>query len=247
MNRLILLIVIVGISEMLRAQTIEITYRTSKTRYSLEEYIDKFVKTDNQGVIQMISSTYGKTPTFDFQLLVSKQKALYSTCDVDAKTFLNADGERKTLIKPSVNDIYYKDLNQNDFHAKVYFNDSEYFINGEIPKQTWVLSEEYTDILGYRCQKAMLEEYRGWEITAYFTTDIPVSIGPKDYGGLPGVILRIEKGAELLTAVDVELRNENTELENKMDSKDSYLYSWPQFMELEKKAVEFRKQSMNAN
>ena len=228
------------------SQTIDITYRSSKTRYTLEEYIDKFVKTDNAGVIQMISDTYGKTPSFDYTLTYSDQKSIYHTCDVDSKTFLNAHGERKTLIRPSVKDKYYKDYKNNQYKAYLHFNDALYMIdNSIVPVQSWKIENEQIDILGYRCTKATLENYRGWDVTVWFTTDLPAPIGPEEYSGLPGAILRVERGAMLLTALDIEISEDNSDIEYSIQHKNEIEANWSQYINLEKEEKEFRRRATN--
>ncbi len=63
----------------------------------------------------------------------------------------------------------------------------------------WKLSEETKVINGYTVQKATVQSYNypvdrseNFGIaTAWFTTEIPVSIGPFRYNGLPGLILEL--------------------------------------------------------
>jgi GLPGLI family protein len=47
-------------------------------------------------------------------------------------------------------------------------------------------------ILGYDCIKATAN-FRGSEVTAYFTKELPYSAGPFKFFGLPGVILDIRE------------------------------------------------------
>lgn len=54
--------------------------------------------------------------------------------------------------------------------------------------QSWTLTNERKDILGYACQKAT-SRFRGRDYTAWIALDIPISNGPWLLGGLPGLIL----------------------------------------------------------
>lgn len=60
------------------------------------------------------------------------------------------------------------------------------------PSLAWnYMSEQNDTILGYECQKATAT-FAGRTYTAWFTTEIPLPYGPYKFGGLPGLILRIQ-------------------------------------------------------
>jgi len=58
----------------------------------------------------------------------------------------------------------------------------------ELHPQSWTLTDERKDVLGYSCQKATTR-FRGRDYTAWVATDIPISNGPWLLGGAPGLIL----------------------------------------------------------
>ena len=58
----------------------------------------------------------------------------------------------------------------------------------ELHPQSWTLTDERKDVLGYSCQKATAR-FRGRDYTAWVATDIPISNGPWLLGGAPGLIL----------------------------------------------------------
>ena len=61
-----------------------------------------------------------------------------------------------------------------------------------VPKLKWeFLTEDSDSILGYGCSKATAE-FAGRKYTAWFTAEIPLPFGPYKFGGLPGLILKIE-------------------------------------------------------
>ncbi|MCM1141328.1 MAG: GLPGLI family protein [Muribaculum sp.] len=51
--------------------------------------------------------------------------------------------------------------------------------------------EENMSILGYECSKA-IGEFAGRTYTAWFSSELPLPYGPYKFGGLPGLILKIE-------------------------------------------------------
>lgn len=59
----------------------------------------------------------------------------------------------------------------------------------------WKILDEHKEILGYPCIKATTE-HDDTKVTAWFTSKIPMAIGPDRYGGLPGAILAMEMVGE---------------------------------------------------
>jgi GLPGLI family protein len=79
-------------------------------------------------------------------------------------------------------------------------------ITGTRPGYAWRLVAEQSDFMGYMVQKAETE-HEGRTIEAWFTSQIPVSAGPGQYGGLPGMILvlSVNRGEELYSATSIDL------------------------------------------
>ena len=70
---------------------------------------------------------------------------------------------------------------------------SAFFVYSDsIPSLEWNFSSEETEsIMGYDCRKATTD-FAGRTYTAWFTPEIPLPFGPYKFGGLPGLILKIE-------------------------------------------------------
>lgn len=58
-------------------------------------------------------------------------------------------------------------------------------------KINWKIGKEKKIIVGYTCYKAS-GEFRGRKYIVWFTSEIPVSLGPWKLDGLPGLILNVE-------------------------------------------------------
>jgi len=64
-----------------------------------------------------------------------------------------------------------------------------FLINGEHEPKRWKIeSGTQSEFLGFTCQKAILV-HDSLKVEAWFTPEIPVSVGPGAYGDLPGAIL----------------------------------------------------------
>lgn len=70
---------------------------------------------------------------------------------------------------------------------------SAFFVYSDsVPSLEWNYSDEETDsIIGYDCRKANVE-FAGRNYTAWYTPEIPLPFGPYKFGGLPGLILKLE-------------------------------------------------------
>lgn len=108
-----------------------------------------------------------------------------------------------------------------------------FLITGEQEDRKWKLTGETKTINGYQCMKAELQidttqrkdDERGDEkkdekdnrrrarpapksVVAWFTTQIPVSVGPRNFDQLPGLIIQVEIGGEdnMITAETINLK-----------------------------------------
>lgn len=80
-----------------------------------------------------------------------------------------------------------------DADMKYRLDMSGFFVyTDSVPTLQWEFSpEESTSILGYECNKATAD-FAGRTYTAWFTSELPLPFGPYKFGGLPGLILKIE-------------------------------------------------------
>lgn len=64
----------------------------------------------------------------------------------------------------------------------------KYFYEEIMPDWNWEIGDSTKTILGYECLVATTD-FHGRRWTVWFTTDIPLGVGPWKLGGLPGLIL----------------------------------------------------------
>ena len=81
---------------------------------------------------------------------------------------------------------------------------TDHYIYTDSAPIAWQLSTGSLVVCGHFCHKATAH-FRGREWTAYYAPDIPVGRGPWKFGGLPGLILRIEDstGDQRFTAISL--------------------------------------------
>lgn len=66
-----------------------------------------------------------------------------------------------------------------------------YTYDEELPTFDWQFTDETDEVCGHKCKKATAE-FRGRTWNAWYAEDIPVDNGPLKFGGLPGLILKLE-------------------------------------------------------
>ncbi len=95
------------------------------------------------------------------------------------------------IKRPRSEAVLYKNLEEGKVIDKRDLLGKYFIIEKGIEKRDWKLLNEQREILGYTCMKATLQTNEGLT-TAWFTPQIPISNGPNDWGGLPGMILELD-------------------------------------------------------
>jgi len=120
---------------------------------------------------------------------------------------------------------YYFNIKENKALIAENMMDKEFLITSEVEKRDWKVSPDQAEIAGYVCMKAETV-IDSTNVIAWFTPQIPVSIGPGKYNGLPGAILKVEtksdfkrgrsaKGTSFKTivATSIEMNDFNDKIE----------------------------------
>ena len=123
------------------------------------------------------------------------------------------------------NDVIYKNINENRVVSKTELMGKVFLVKDELVKYEWKLTGETKNIGKYTCYKATYEREveniemkmvngEAKEVTkkemrttvAWYTTDVPLSNGPDNYGGLPGLILEINDGNQTIVCTEIVLK-----------------------------------------
>ena len=173
-----------------------ITYQ-QVTRYNFENIRD--AHGDNQQTQDWIASLPEEGTTVQV-LSFNSTKALFQ--EDDSEKDATPPGLQRALMyensleppRQLVKQVYY-DFTSNEKLVQVEYLTRFFLVQSEIHALPWKLASEKKMILEYTCMaaKVTLKEV---EIVAWFTPEIPVPLGPSNYGGLPGMILAIERNGE---------------------------------------------------
>ncbi|MBD0353527.1 MAG: GLPGLI family protein, partial [Flavisolibacter sp.] len=176
---------------------------------------DRTIQMQNrfQGMNEEVARQLPRSRTDHFELLFGNNQTLWQRIpDVNEESNTFASGGMVMRFGGNDEVVYYN-LSEGKRVEQREMMDKKYLIEEPVQKMTWKLSDETKNILGYTAHKATGKrigtrmqmsmengEMKRQEvadtsfITAWYTTEIPVSAGPgADFGGqLPGLILELE-------------------------------------------------------
>ena len=95
---------------------------------------------------------------------------------------------------PVVQKVYF-DFDKNQRLEQLEYMTRFFLVQSEIEAVAWKLGSEKKKVLEYTCMSASVT-LDDQEIVAWFSPEIPVSLGPSVFGGLPGLILAVERSGE---------------------------------------------------
>ncbi len=102
---------------------------------------------------------------------------------------------------------YYTNFSESKSIDRREFFGKEFLIEGERKTIKWKITADQKQVGSYLCQKAVFKDSTE-NLVVWFTPMIPVSSGPDNYFGLPGLILHvdIDDGSRTITALDIQLK-----------------------------------------
>lgn len=113
--------------------------------------------------------------------------------------------QKLASISARLNSVYYTNTENKTCSIFRTFGGVDYFILTDLELK-WKLFNESKIIGGFECQKAETiytykdrnDNYKNLKVIAWFTPEIQIPSGPKNYIGLPGLILELIEGDNTL-------------------------------------------------
>lgn len=219
-----------------------VTYK-KKTMFNLENIKDVKAKTLLQNVNSAVKD-------LEFKLVFSLNESFFSELeklDSEKTNALSNNLARKMGIG---NGIFYMNTIKDRIIIQKSLSSDLFLIESEIESQKWKKTNETKQIGKYACFKAtttVLEETVSAgtverEVIAWYTPQIPAPFGPAGFGGLPGLILEIQKGQFILYAEKISL---NAKTEKIKVPKRGIKVSKKEFREIQKKGSAYYRQYKN--
>jgi len=143
-------------------------------------------------------------------LYFTEEKALYEKDPTENEALsrrLQGALEKVNFMKPPKPELLkvYYDFGKNEITRQVEFMTRDFLVSDLIKSKSWKLTNKQVKISNYTCLSAELKK-GDQSIIAWFTSEIPISAGPDEFFGLPGLILAIEINGEtafLVTSIDL--------------------------------------------
>ena len=102
------------------------------------------------------------------------------------------DPSKQRPSSPGHGDYLYWSLTAGKILVYTSIFGSKFLVEEDVPTMEWEIDEDSVQtIIGYECHKAKTK-FRGREWTVWYVEDIPISLGPWKFNGLPGIILQAE-------------------------------------------------------
>lgn len=105
-------------------------------------------------------------------------------------------------------DEIYRNLRTGNLKVKKRVDETIFCYEENKPVLNWTIHNNRKVIANYSCQNATVE-FRGRKYEAWFTTEIPISLGPFKFVGLPGLILEIQDSNQHYTFRFIGLKKLN--------------------------------------
>lgn len=178
-------------------------------RVTYEEKVKLNIQIDDTDANNEMLRNLPKEKTTSKELIFNSEASIYKkNSAADKSKALESESEEGRIVikMDEPDDCSFADLKENKVYDQREFMSRQFLITSDIADQKWKLTGNEKKILGYSCQEAVLQDTLKKAI-AWFTSTIPVSIGPNGYCNLPGLILSVEVngGDQVMTATKVDL------------------------------------------
>lgn len=262
-HNFLLTVIILGFSNFVKSQDFQgQAIYVSKAKMEFQKTESKSKEDD--ALNKMMEEALKKASEATFILTFNKQESIFEK-EQKLETPQNGNQELLVKIDVGNDRKKYKNLKEQKIIAEGEIIDKHYLIVDELQKFNWNLINETKTIGNYLCNKAEIklpvtqeqidnyqEDLKSAEIkttnfytpkepkpeviTAWYTIEIPVSIGPDKYWGLPGLILELKDSGNTFLCSKITLNPKN-KIEIKAPKKGK-IVSQKEFNSIEKKAYD---------
>lgn len=160
-------------------------------------------KKSNDDVAEMVKQLLKKQTNKEFVLVFNKSESLFE----QEKILESPTGNFNFLSANSYNKLYQnlktkKKIEENEVFGKIFL------VKDDLNKKEWTITKYKKKIGKYNCTLAKIIEDNEGDInviSAWFSTELPFSHGPKGYNGLPGLILELDNNVTTIYCYEIHL------------------------------------------
>lgn len=131
-----------------------------------------------------------------FELYFNDSVALFKPQESDLKERMSWATQKNTV---------YQNLAANKRMTVMDVWGEKIYVTDSLWKRPWKITSSTRNIAGYDCRKAIWQANDSTRIYAWYAEDLPASVGPESFNGLPGTILGLatEDGGVIYFATSV--------------------------------------------
>jgi len=156
---------------------------TSENEAFMQPFLENFMKNNPQ--FKVLKST----------MSFSDNKTLFVPIEPE-ETRNNFFGDEPMTTQ---NNVVYTDLATNSQVSQKKVFEETFLVKDSTRKIRWKITDETREIAGYTCRRANAIVCDSIYVVAFYTTEIPISGGPENFSGLPGMILGVALPHENIT------------------------------------------------
>jgi len=174
----------------------QFSFAQNEGKISYSKTIKLDIKID--GISEEMLSMIPKSQSVQKELMFNKSESVFQSLKGEFPEDLDMSSDDgsyqiKFQMGDEVEDILYMNLKDKiKVHQKGIMGKA-FVVKEDFEKFKWKITNEKIKYLDFECQKAVMEDEDGITV-AWFTSQIPLQIGPSGYYGLPGAILMVSVG-----------------------------------------------------
>lgn len=138
----------------------------------------------------------------DYELMIYNGISLYEPLTLIEDKSINTSSTN-SMTNYNYYETIFNDYNRKERTSSIKYSGETFLIAEKLEPIDWQIMQETKKIDSYNVKRAEAV-VDGNNVTVWFTDDIPVSAGPSNFFGLPGLILQAQFGKRLITAKKIE-------------------------------------------
>lgn len=160
---------------------------------------------ESQAIVNSTKGTEEKIQTLKFNLVINNNLSIFS-CQQELTKDGESTGERMGKIVAGYDDVFYRDINLKKIISEKEVAFKRYKIEEIYNNFTWEYTKEEKNIQGYKCYLAKTKLLH-LDVFAWYCPTLPYPFGPREFGGLPGLILELQRGKLVFQVTKINFEN----------------------------------------
>lgn len=166
--------------------SLKVMYEASQ-EIDLDEISIMGIKASNSNLADVILEA--QQAKYPYELVLNKETSSFLPLE---RINNSQTSENIIVVMNPAGKHLYKNIKENYFVEEVSFLNRQFRIKDSLPNYEWKLEKDTKEILQYEVRKAVSVVDTAKIITAWYAPKLAFKDGPKNFWGLPGLILEVE-------------------------------------------------------